>query len=115
MNGTNGSHISNQSGWKAVEFKIIVLPQEIERETKGGLILPDQTVEKEEFGRTEGIIVDASPMAFTTEEGLWPRAPQIGDRVMFSKYGATQFRGRDGRDYWLMNDKAVVAVMEKVQ
>ena len=113
MNGTNGADISNNSGIRPVEYNVLVLPQEVERKTKGGLLLADQTVEKEEFGRKEGIIVAASPMAFTFPD--WPAdapKPQVGNRVMFSKYQAETVQGRDGGTYWLLKDKAVLAVIE---
>lgn len=114
MTGTVGPSISNTSGINPVEFKILVLPQEVEKKTKGGLILADTTVEKNEFGRMEGILVAASPMAFKFED--WPegaRSPQVGDRVMFSRYNADSVQGRDGAIYWIMNDKSVMAVMEQ--
>lgn len=113
MNGTTGVAISNNSGIRPVDYKVLVLPQEIERKTKGGLILADQTVEKEEFGRKEGILVAVSPMAFKFAD--WPAdvsPPKVGDRVMFSKYQAEQVQGRDGATYWIMNDKSIMAVIE---
>jgi co-chaperonin GroES (HSP10) len=114
MTGTNGQAIStNTSGIRPLDYKILVLPQEVNRKTKGGLILADQTVEKEEFGRKEGILVAKSPMAFKNPD--WPDnepTPQVGDRVMFSKYQAEQVQGRDGATYWIMNDKSVLAMIE---
>jgi len=112
--GTVGRNTSNTSGIRPVEYKILVLPREVEKKTKGGLILADSTVEKNEFGRMEGILVAASPMAFKFQD--WPedaRAPQVGDRVMFSRYNADTVQGRDGATYWIMNDKSVMAVMEQ--
>ena len=115
MNSMSGTPTSiNKSGIKPLEFNVLVLPQEVERKTKGGLILADQTVEKEEFGRKEGIIVAASPMAFSFPD--WPAdepKPQIGQRVMFSKYQAETVQGRDGGTYWLLKDKAILAIIEE--
>lgn len=114
MNSMSGKAISiNSSGIRPLDYKILVLPQEVDRKTKGGLILADQTVEKEEFGRKEGILVAKSPMAFKNPD--WPEGeptPQVGDRVMFSKYQAEQVQGRDGATYWIMNDKSVLAMIE---
>lgn len=113
MNGTNGRDTLNQSGIRPLEYKVLVLPKEVERKTAGGLLLADSTVEKEEFGRREGILVAKSPMAFRFDD--WPDGepvPQIGDRVMFSRYQADQVMGRDGQTYWLMNDKSVLAMIE---
>jgi len=104
----------NTSGIKPMEYNVLVKPVEVEAKTKGGLILSESTVEREEFGRVEGYLVAASPMAFTFED--WPEAsvgPMIGDRVMFSKYQATEITGRDGAKYWMMKDKAIVAVVDE--
>lgn len=105
---------TNGSGLTPVEYNVIVLPKEIEQKTKGGLILSDETVEKEQFARMEGVLVAVSPMAFAFED--WPveqaeLKPKIGNRVMFSKYNATEFTGRDGRKYWLMKDRSIAGVM----
>jgi chaperonin GroES len=100
----------NTSGIRPVEYKCIVLPQEVETKTKGGLILSDETVEKNQFARMEGVMVAASGMAFTNPD--WPDAPKIGDRVVFSRYNADPLKGSDGKTYWIMNDKSIMAVME---
>lgn len=113
MTGTNGAMPSNEAGIFPVEYKVLVEPKEIERTTKGGLILADETVEKESFGRQEGVLVAVSPMAFRFED--WPEdapTPQVGDRVMFSRYNADQVQGKDGKTYWIMNDKSVMAVIK---
>lgn len=104
----------NPSGIRPMEFNVLVAPKEIEAKTKGGIILPDETKEKQEFARMEGILVAKSPMAFSFDE--WPpdqegQKPQIGDRVIFSKYNATSVTGRDGKDYWLMKDRSIAGVM----
>lgn len=103
----------NGSGIKPVGYNVIVKPQAVEVKTKGGLLLPDQVIEKDSFGRTEGVLVAVSPMAFAFEE--WPDGepkPQVGDQVMFSRYNATEMQGRDGVTYWLMKDQSIVGIME---
>jgi chaperonin GroES len=103
----------NTSGIRPMEFNVLVKPIEVDRTTKGGLILADSTVEKEEFGRMEGTLVGVSPMAFSFAE--WPDdapKPKVGDRVLFSRYQATELTGRDGGKYWMMKDKSIMGVME---
>ena len=105
----------NTSGIRPVEYNCLVKPAVVEKTTKNGLILPDSTVEKEEFGRMEGVLVAISPMAFTFAE--WPKdreseKPQVGQRVMFSRYQATEWTGSDGEKYWMMKDKSILGVLE---
>jgi len=104
----------NQSGIRPMEYNVIVKPDEVEATTKGGLIIPPSKIEKDEFARTEGTLVAASPMAFV--HGDWPTdadhlKPRVGDRVVFSRYQATEVTGRDGAKYWLMKDRAIAGVM----
>ena len=102
----------NTSGLMPTEYNVLVLPIEVEDKTKGGLYLPDKAIEKEEFGRVEGNLVAVSPLAFSYAE--WPdgaRKPQVGDRVMFSKYQATEYRGADAKKYWLMKDKSIAGIL----
>jgi co-chaperonin GroES (HSP10) len=105
----------NASGIRPVQYCVLVKPDDVEKTTKGGIILPDSKVEKDEFQRMEGVLVAVSPMAFTFKD--WPEEakgmqPQVGDRVIFAKYNATELTGRDGGKYWLMKDEAIVGVME---
>ena len=95
--------------------RVLVRRVEGEEKTAGGLILADETREKEQFGQIEGVLVDASPMAFAFED--WPQdaedqKPKVGDRVVFRRYEAAEVKGRDGEVYWMMKDKAISGVME---
>ena len=105
----------NNSGIRPVQYMVVVKPDDVEKTTKGGIILPDTKVEKDEFQRMEGLLVAVSPMAFTFKD--WPESaqaekPRVGDRVTFARYNATEITGRDGGKYWLMKDESILGVME---
>ena len=109
----SGNEHLNTSGIQPLEYKILVLPKEVEAKTAGGLLLPETKIEKDGFQRREGIIVAVSPMAFTFPD--WPegaKKPAIGDRVMFARYQADEVVGRDGKTYWIMADRSVMATIE---
>lgn len=106
----------NSSGIRPVEYNVLVLPDVAEETTSGGVFLPDDVKEKNQFARMDGVIVAASPMAFTFDD--WPenrlsRKPQIGDRVMFSRYAGDEIDGADGQKYRIMKDRSVMAVVEQ--
>jgi chaperonin GroES len=104
----------NTSGLHPVAFNVLVKPKEVEAKTAGGLLLAESTVEKEEFGRTEGTLIAISPGAFTENYFGWPEdatRPKVGDEVMFSKYRANEMTGRDGGKYWMMQDRDIAAVV----
>lgn len=105
----------NTSGIRPSEFNVLVKPDDVEAKTKGGIILPPTKIEKDEFARTEGTLIAISPLAFTFEvwpEGTEDQKPKVGDRVVFSRYQATEVTGKDGAKYWLMKDKAIAGVIE---
>ncbi|MDC0657056.1 co-chaperone GroES [Leisingera sp. SS27] len=106
--------MTNPSGIIPVEYNVVVKPKAVEAKTSGGLYLPDDTKEREHFGQMEGDLIAVSPAAFTYNYEGWPahsEKPKAGDRVVFSKYQATEIKGADGEKYWLMKDKAIAGVL----
>ena len=106
--------MQNESGIHPNDYRVLVLPSEVEQTTKGGLYLPDDHVEREKFGNTDGVLVAIGPLAFMYED--WPegaRKPQVGDTVMYAQYQASSRLGRDGKTYWIMNDKSIMATVDQ--
>ena len=54
----------NPSGVIPVEYNIIVRPDPVEEKTKGGLYIPDEHREREEWASTKATVMAMSPMAF---------------------------------------------------
>jgi co-chaperonin GroES (HSP10) len=111
--------MTNQSGVRPTEYKVLVKPDDIEDEIKknyaglaaAGFRMADDQKEKEQAAAMSGTIVDASPLAFSYD--TWPdesSKPKVGDRVFFSRYAGNSLKGTDGVDYRLINDRDVVAV-----
>ena len=101
----------NPSGIEPIEFKVVVRPAQAVAKTKGGIMLPEVVVERDQHAAMEGTIAAISPLAFTYEE--WPasaRKPEIGDTVIFARYSGITMKGNDGQDYRIVNDKDIVAV-----
>lgn len=102
---------TNSSGLIPVEFFVVVeLPP---RETKiGNIIVPDSVLDADKLATQEGTLVAISPLAFNYDN--WPegsRKPAVGDKVLFRRFaGALHERG--GRDYRLLNDKDIIAIIE---
>lgn len=97
-------------GLSLYEFKVMVRVKEVEQKTKGGILLPDQHVDKLAYSATEGTLVAVSPLAFTYE--TWPegtRLPQVGDTVIFAKYAGADVEGADGIKYRVLTDKEIIA------
>lgn len=102
----------NDSGLSPMEFNVVVRLDKIEEKTAGGIILPSAKLDRDKLETEEGELVALSPHAFTYAE--WPegaRKPQEGDRVLIARFAGV-LRERCGRDYRIVKDKDIVAVVE---
>lgn len=103
----------NPSGIRPTEFKVLIEPDAVE-EKIGSIIVPDIVKDKEKYATTDGTIIAISHLAFSyaTAEEWGDEKPKAGDRVAYAKYAGARRKGKDGKDYLLVNDKDVVAVIE---
>lgn len=106
--------MKNNSGINPTEYKVLVRPDEVKEKTKGGIILPEETRERDQFAAMTGTLVAVSPLAFTYANDIeWAPAdrPKPGDKVLYAKYAGAKVAGSDGNDYRIINDKDVAAVL----
>lgn len=106
--------MTNPTGITPTEFKVLILPKEVEQVSKGGIILSSQTVDAEKAMTIEGEIIAVSHLAFTyaTEAEWGGKKPAPGQRVIFAKYAGVRHKAKDGQEYLLVNDKDIVATIE---
>lgn len=105
---------ANPSGIHPTEYKVLIRPKQIEEKSKGGIILPDEKKDRDQYAQMEGTLIEASPLAFTYEpKTSWngSEPPRPGDTVLFAKYAGATVKGRDGLEYRICNDKDVCAVI----
>jgi chaperonin GroES len=108
----------NTSGIFPTEFKVLILPKPVEEKTAGGIIVPDGVKEKEEYATTRGTVIAVSPFAFDyIEEKKWLSAnaqkPKAGDTVLYARYAGTRPKGKDGKEYVLLDDRDICATIEE--
>ncbi len=98
----------NKSGITPVEYKILVLPEQVKTESEGGIVFTGKKVQEDELAQTEGILVAKTDMSFA---GWACKIPKVGDRVKFAKYSGLMVDGEDGKRYRIIEDKNVVAIL----
>lgn len=105
-----GDQVTNPSGYHPTEFKVLIRPDEAP-EKIGSIYVPTEKQEKDKFGTTEGVIVEASHLAFNyADEAQWGGAkPKAGDRVVFTKHAGVRVKGDDGVDYLLVTDREILS------
>lgn len=104
----------NTTGITPTEYKVLVLPDPVEEKTKGGIILADMTKDHDKYSTTKGTLIEASHLAFTyaTDEEWAGHKPKPGDRVLFARHAGVRHTAKDGREFLLLNDKDVVALIK---
>ena len=80
-----------------------------EEKKKGGIILPD-TVNKERPEKGKVVAVGEGKVL---ENGkLQPMSIKVGDRVLFSKYGPSEIKLGDDKEYLIAREEDVLAVLD---
>lgn len=98
----------NASGIQPLEFKVLILPDDTEKVTPGGIIKPDVLHERHEWAQVRGTLIAKGARAF---EDWGTDAVAVGANVYFAKYQGILVPGDDGKEYRLCNDKDVAALV----
>ena len=77
-----------------------------EEMTKSGIMLPDTAKEKP----MRGTVVAAGEGRRTDDGARIPLEVQVGDQILFSKYGGTEFR-LDDEDLLILAEKDILAIV----
>jgi chaperonin GroES len=92
-----------------LEDRIVVKPGEAEETTASGLVIPDTAKEKPQQG--EVLAVGPGKRSEDTGE-LIPVDIAVGDTVVYSKYGGTEYT-TEGEDVLILNARDVLAKIAK--
>jgi len=86
-----------------------ILVQRIEEDvkTKGGIFIPDTAKEKP----VEGKVVASGKGKLGEDGKLLPMDVNVGDRVLFSKYGGTEVK-IEGADYLILRQDDILGIIE---
>ncbi|MDR1852706.1 MAG: co-chaperone GroES [Propionibacteriaceae bacterium] len=93
---------------KPLEDRVLVQPLEAEQTTASGLVIPDTAKEKPQ----EGKVVATGPGRIDDSGNRVPLDVEVGDVVVFSKYGGTELK-YSGEEYLLLNARDILAVVVK--
>ena len=91
-----------------LEDRIVVRPSESEETTASGLVIPDTAKEKPQQG--EVLAVGPGKRSEQTGE-LIPVDVNVGDTVVYSKYGGTEIAS-GGEDLLILNARDVLAIVK---
>jgi chaperonin GroES len=98
-----------EGGSKVVKFspladRVVVKPVEREETTRSGIVLPDTAKEKPQ----EGEVVAVGPGRTTDDGKKVPMEIAVGDKVIYSKYGGTEYKEED-EEYLILRESDILA------
>lgn len=92
--------------------RVLVRPDKKEEKTVGGIIIAETIREREELAGIFGTVVAIGPNAWAAFDDGKPWA-QVGDRVVFSKYGGLVLEDPDTKELFrLLNDDDIYCTIE---
>lgn len=120
----------NNSGVTPKGDRVLVMPDEIEETTEGGIIIPQADRDKHQLAQMAGVLVEVGPDAWKDRVTIVERLldgqlkvverrtmgysepfAQVGERVCFAQYNGRNFEGVDGKQYRLLNDEDITATV----
>ena len=91
---------------KPLEDRLVVQPLEAEQTTASGLVIPDTAKEKPQ----EGEVVAIGPGRIDDNGNRVPLDVNVGDKVIYSKYGGTEVK-HGGEEFLILSARDVLAVI----
>ena len=95
------------TGWR-----ILVLPFKMGEKTKGGILMGQETLEKQQVASQCGNVLAMGPDCYRDKDrykqGPWCK---VGDWVMFARYAGSRIK-IDGGEVRLLNDDEILATIK---
>ena len=93
------------TGWR-----ILILPYQGQKQTTGGIMLPDEVRAREALATVCGYVLKIGPLAFKDESkfgdtGAWCKEK---DWVLFGRYAGSRFK-IEGGEVRILNDDEIIA------
>ena len=87
--------------------KVVVKPSDEEEKSSGGIFLPDTAKKKPQQGK----VIAVGTGRVLDDGTVKPLSVQVGDTVVYSKYGGTETK-LEGEDYVILDEDQIYAIIE---
>lgn len=101
-NGLNATAVT----LRPLADRVVARPLGREEMTKSGIMLPDTAKEKP----MRGTVVAAGEGRRTEDGARIPLDVQVGDEILFAKYGGTEFK-LDDEELLILSEKDILAIV----
>ena len=97
---------------KPTGWRLLVLPFRMNEKTKGGVLLGQETIERQQVGSQCGNVLAMGPDCYHDKdrfkEGPWCK---VGDWIIFARYAGSRIE-IEGGEVRLLNDDEVLATVQ---
>ena len=97
---------------KPTGWRLLVLPFKMKETTKGGLVLAETTLERQQVASQVGLVMAMGPQCYKDKE-RYPEGPWCKEKdwVMFARYAGSRIK-IEGGERRLLNDDEVLATID---
>ena len=100
-------NLPRPTGWR-----LLVLPFKMKEKTKGGVILAEDTLERQQVASQVGLVMAMGPQCYKDKE-RYPEGPWCKEKdwIMFARYAGSRIK-IEGGEMRLLNDDEVLATID---
>ena len=104
---TEEPKLPRPTGWR-----LLVLPFKMKEKTKGGVILAEDTLERQQVASQVGLVMAMGPDCYADKD-RYPDGPWCKDKawIMFARYAGSRIK-IEGGEMRLLNDDEVLATID---
>ena len=97
---------------KPTGWRLLVLPFKMKETTKGGLVLAETTLERQQVASQVGLVMAMGPQCYKDKE-RYPEGPWCKEKdwIMFARYAGSRIK-IEGGEMRLLNDDEVLATID---
>lgn len=92
---------------RAIGDKVVIKPQEPDKKTASGIIIPDAAAEKP----LRGEVMSAGTGRVLPDGQVRPLAVKAGDHVLYGKYSGSEVKV-EGEIYWIVREDEILGIFE---
>ena len=97
---------------KPTGCRILVLPFKMKEKTKGGVILAEDTLDRQQIASQVGLVLAMGPQCYQDKE-RYPEGPwcKVNNWVMFARYAGSRVK-IEGGEMRMLNEDEVLATID---
>ena len=97
---------------KPTGWRLLVLPFKMKETTKGGIVLAETTLERQQVASQVGLVMAMGPQCYKDKE-RYPEGPWCKEKdwVMFARYAGSRIK-IEGGEMRLLNDDEILATID---